>query len=59
MPFSIRPFRRFLFQCHVTYYASLFLKVPLACCLGFGSMSIPCLGSWQIAGQKGSIASPR
>jgi hypothetical protein len=59
MPFSICPFRRFLIQRHVTYYASPFFKVSLACWSGFGSMSIPCLGGWQIAGQKGSIAPPR
>ena len=35
MPFSIRCYRRFPVQCHMTYHADLFLKVPLAYCSGF------------------------
>jgi len=42
MPFSIRPYRRFPVQCSITYHARPFLKLPVASCSGFGSMSIPC-----------------
>ena len=34
--FSFRPFHRFPIYCFVTYHAGFFLKVPQACCLGFG-----------------------
>ncbi len=45
MSFAIRPYRRFPVQCSVTYHAMPFLKLPLASCSGFGSMSIPC---WDV-----------
>ena len=35
MPFSIRPYRRFLVQCSVTYNAGLFLMLPLVYVSGF------------------------
>ena len=40
MPFTIRPHRRFLVQCVVTYNADLFLKVPLAYFASFGLLII-------------------
>lgn len=38
MPFTLRPSRRFPVHCAVTYHARLFLKLPLAYFLGFGSL---------------------
>ena len=35
MPFTIRPYRRFPVPCSVTSNAGPFLKLPLACSLGF------------------------
>ncbi len=45
MPFTIRPYRRFLVQYAVTYNAGTFLKLPLAYLLGFGSCPLPSLSS--------------
>ena len=38
MPFSIRPYRRFLVKRFLTYHVGPFLKLPLASCSGFWSL---------------------
>ena len=38
MPFSVRLYRRFPFQCSFTYNAGPFIKLPLAYFCGFGSL---------------------
>ena len=60
MPFTIRPYHRLPpYNAPSRTTLGRYSSLPLASYLGFGSISIPCLGGWQITGQKGTIASPR
>ena len=61
MPFLIRPHRRFPVQCAVAYNAGPVLKLPLASCLGFGSLitllvlsSGPAYAEWVDVGASDS-----
>jgi surface-adhesin protein E len=62
MPFTIRPYRRFLVYCGVTYNAGPFLKPPKASFVGLGSLMMflllssgPAYAEWVAIGSSESL----